>query len=169
MNDLEWAKFWKREYNRRLFFVNESTACQSTWQQPKLKHARSAATMADYTQEWQITNARTMYILLRLDALAIAQNNLFACTEVIDENLLEFYESKHSWCRRAQLGNLLLILTASGPANPTDNVVWSEKYYEIPDGFVSPTSFELNVYSEAGQMDIYACDHYSSVLDRTSS
>ena len=47
--------------------------------------------MSDYIQEWHVTDARRMYILLRVDALKTAQQNLFACTEVIDENSFEFY------------------------------------------------------------------------------
>ena len=58
-----------------------------------------------------------------------------------------------------------MIITASGPANPKDNVAWSESYDENADEFISPTTFELNTYSEAEQTGIYACDYYSSVLD----
>ena len=46
--------------------------------------------MADYTQEWRVTDAKTNFTLLALDALTTSQQNLFVCAELIDEHSLEF-------------------------------------------------------------------------------
>ncbi len=170
-NESERAKFEKPEYSRRLFFVNESPASQAAWEQARLKDARAVVTMADYTQEWRVTDARTIYTLLTLDALTTAQQNLFVCSELIDEHSLEFLREPNRPRRRgARLGNPLLVASASEPVNLRENVAWSEND-EPADDFVAPTGAPAleKKDSDAERLDVYVGEYYSSGSERSSS
>lgn len=99
-----------REYDRRsLFFVKGSPAASATWKNAKLGSAKAVATMADYTQDWEVADSRTVYTLLTLDALTTEQQNLFICSELIDEQSLDYLrEPLHPRRRGARMGNPIL-------------------------------------------------------------
>lgn len=98
-----------REYEGRcLFFVNSSPASRSSWMTANISTARAVATMADYTQEWRVSDARTIYTLLTLDSITRSTDNLFICSELIHEQSLEFLREPTRPRRRgAQLGTPL--------------------------------------------------------------
>lgn len=172
LSESERAKFEKPEFKDRLFFVNESPASETAWEQACLKDARAVATVADYTQEWRVTDARTIYTLLTLDALTTEQQNLFVCAELIDEHSLEFLREPNRPRRRgARLGNPLLLASASEPVALTENVVWSENDDEQPDELVAAigTQADEKKDSDTERLDVYVGDYYSSGSDRTSS
>ena len=86
--------------NRRLYFVTESPASIAAWEQAHVQDARAVATMADYTQEWRVTDAKTICTLLALDALTAAHQNLFVCAELIYEHSLKLLREPNRARRR---------------------------------------------------------------------
>ena len=197
LNDSELAKFEKPEFHRRLHFVTESPASPAAWEQARLKHARAVATMADYTQEWRVTDAKTIYTLLTLDALTTAQQNLFVCAELIDEHSLEFLREPNRPRRRgARLGNPLVLPSQSQSQTEavhlTEQVGWSENDEEQGDDYVTPTTpsdggdgggddggdgagqpnekkVEEEQEREQERTDVYVGDYNSSATDGTTS
>lgn len=88
-----------------LFFVEGSPASRSTWRKAKLSTASAVATVADYTQPWYISDARTIFTLLTLDVSTGNDQDLFICSELIDEKSLEYLrEPIHARRRGASLG-----------------------------------------------------------------
>lgn len=96
---------YREHLGRWLFFIDGKPASRTSWEEANLKSARSVATMADYTQEWRLSDARTIYTLLALDALTTPDQNLFICSELINERSLELLrEPSHARRRGAKLG-----------------------------------------------------------------
>lgn len=99
---------YRQHLGKWLFFIDGKPAARTSWEEANLKSARAVATMANYTQEWRRSDARTLYTLLALDALTTPDQNLFICSELINERSLELLrEPSHVRRRGARLGKPL--------------------------------------------------------------
>lgn len=108
---------------KTLFFVEGSPSSSDTWRRAKLRKAKSVATMADYTQPWHVTDARTVFTLLTLDVHTATDHDVFICSELVDEKSLEFLrEPTHSRRRGAMLGEPMVQGTSSIPVISADAV-----------------------------------------------
>lgn len=88
-----------------LFFVEGSPASRATWRRAKLSTATAVATVADITQPSNLSDSRTIFTLLTLDVSTASDQNLFICSELIDEKSLEYLrEPTHPRRRGAALG-----------------------------------------------------------------
>lgn len=91
---------------RHVFFVEGSPASSRSWARARLKTAKSVATMADYTQPWHISDARSIFTLLTLEVSTSPDHDVYICTELVDEKALEYLrEPIHSRRKGAMLGD----------------------------------------------------------------
>lgn len=101
----QYREMFAHHERKSLFFIEGSPASGETWKRAKLKTAKSVATMADYTQPWNVSDARTIFMLLTLDVNTGNDHDVFICSELIDEKSLEFLrEPTHPRRRGAMLG-----------------------------------------------------------------
>lgn len=93
------------KFQRYVFYVEGPPASRATWKKAKLSTANSVATVADYTEPWHISDARTIFTLLTLDCSTADDQDLFICSELIDEKSLEYLrEPIHARRAGATLG-----------------------------------------------------------------
>lgn len=105
-----------------LFFLDGSPSSRVTWRKAKLNAAKAVATIADYTQPWAISDAQTIFTLLTLDASTHSDQDLFICSELVDEKSLEFLrEPLHARRRGAKLGESYLHNSPRMLGTPDDN------------------------------------------------
>lgn len=101
-----------------LFFVEGDLTSGEAWHKAKLSTAKAVATMADYTGDWHISDARAIFTLLTLEVSTVSDHDLFICSELVDERSLEFLrEPMHPRRRGAMLGERVI----SSVANPIPN------------------------------------------------
>lgn len=97
---------FKKYVGRSLFFVEGSPSYCDTWVKAKLATAKSVSTMADYTQPWHMSDARTIFTLLTLEVGTANDHDIYICSELVHEKSLEFLrEPIHPRRRGAFLGD----------------------------------------------------------------
>lgn len=112
-----------------LFFLEGSPASRATWRKAKLGTAAAVAILADMAQQTHVTDARTIFTMLTLDVSTANDQNLFICSELIDEHSLEYLrEPTHPRRRGAELGepsdrpNPIRVRSSSNPnLSPTSD------------------------------------------------
>lgn len=131
----QYREVFAQHEKKSLFFIEGSPSSGETWKRAKLKTAKSVATMADYTQPWSVSDARTIFMLLTLDVNTANDHDVFICSELVDEKSLEFLrEPTHPRRRGAKLGEASLRTVASSlngnqPPLPAQTPVAS---HEVP-------------------------------------
>ncbi|PXF45685.1 hypothetical protein BWQ96_04589 [Gracilariopsis chorda] len=98
-------RFFRFE-GRSLFFVEGPPTSRATWRKAKLNTAKAVATLADYRQKGHITDSQTIFTLLTLDVSTKDDQNLFICSDLVEEKSLEYLrEPLHARRRGATLGD----------------------------------------------------------------
>lgn len=98
-------RFFRFE-GKSLFFVEGPPTSRATWRKAKLNTAKAVATMADYTQKGYTTDSQTIFTLLTLDVSTTDDQNLFICSDLVEEKSLEYLrEPLHARRRGAALGD----------------------------------------------------------------
>lgn len=132
-----------REFERHaLYFVKGSPAASNSWRHARLGTANSVATFADYTNDWDVADGRTVYTLLTLDSETCTDQNLFICSEIVDERSLDFLrEPLHARRRGARLGVPIMRRVGSHTPISTRSVLSDSdlETHEQNGGEITPT------------------------------
>eukprot|EP00737_Agarophyton_chilense_P002699 gb/GEZJ01003097.1/.p1 GENE.gb/GEZJ01003097.1/~~gb/GEZJ01003097.1/.p1 ORF type:complete len:1328 (+),score=172.84 gb/GEZJ01003097.1/:804-4787(+) len=102
----EFSDRLSRVVGQSLFFVEGPSTSRATWRKARIDHAKAVVTTADYRQKGNGTDAQTLLTLLALDVVTKDDQNLFICSELVEERSLEYLrEPLHPRRKVADLGD----------------------------------------------------------------
>lgn len=180
-------------------FIEGDPGCEKSWNKANISAARAIVTFSDITESLdgndeetmrdfsyfdkkkKVCNgdAKTIRTLLVLDQMTTPEQNIFICSELIDENSLEYLrEPSHARRKGARLGRLRLTrsitltdmfsklhgLSNEHKTHETDNEVSEREYEDIEDEATATDKI-----LRTSQSDRLASNHfYENRKDRTS-
>lgn len=155
----EVRKRYARFERDSLFFVEGSPASRTTWRKAKLSSASAVASVADITQRDNLSDARTIFTLLTLEVTTANDQDLFICSELVDEKSLEYLrEPIHARRRGASLGEpveRLMSTYVDGPLFPSGQGSMAGPVPSIRVGPRGDTTDEITP-STVGQIPVNA-------------
>ena len=155
--------FWKdRSCEDHVFFVKGSPSKKESWDEANLSNARAVITMADMNQSHSITDASTLYTLIMLDRNLREEQNIFICSEIVDEKSLRLFRVPRKRRKNQRLG-AIGIIHAETIDTFEDIRRNSKEEKEISDEPCKPNRIALEketFYSE--KSDLFSATRYTS-------
>lgn len=85
----------KYESRQDVYILDGKPSSRESWDEARLSNARAVAILTDYTQR-RSADASTIYTLLTLDSVTDPGQNIFICSELMDEQSIELLrQPKH--------------------------------------------------------------------------